>query len=64
MVTDISVEVVNPMALIKAVADGKLPIHFVSFGMGEIKKYVKVTGVTSLPGCRIEQIARTSTRVA
>ena len=64
MVTDISVEVVNPMALIKAVADGKLPIHFVSFGMGEIKKYVKATGVTSLPGVRIEQIARTSTRVA
>ena len=64
MVTDISIEVVNPMALIKAIAEGKLPVHFVSFALGEIKKYVKVTGATSLPGVRIEKIARTQTRVA
>ena len=64
MVTDISIEVVNPMALIKAIGEGKLPAHFVTFAMGEIKKYVKVTGATSLPGVRIEKIARTQTRVA
>ena len=64
MVTDIAVEVVNPMALIKAIGEGKLPAHFVTFAMGEIKKYVKATGVTSLPGVRIEKIARTQTRVA
>ena len=64
MVTDISVEVIDPMALIRAIGEGKLPAHFVTFAMGEIKKYVKVTGATSLPGVRIEKIARTSTRVA
>ena len=64
MVTDISVEVIDPMALIRAIGEGKLPAHFVTFAMGEIKKYVKVTGATSLPGVRIEKIARTQTRVA
>ena len=64
MVTDISIEVVNPMALIKAIAEGKLPVHFVSFALGEIKKYAKATGAKELPGCRINQIARTQTRVA
>ena len=64
MVTDIAVEVVNPMALIRAIGEGKLPAHFVSFAVGEIKKYVKATGATEIPGVRIEQIARTQTRVA
>lgn len=64
VVTDISIEVVNPMALIKAIAEGKLPAHFVTFATGEIKKYAKATGAKELPGCRINQIARTSTRVA
>ena len=64
VVTDIAVEVVSPMALIRAIGEGKLPAHFVSFAVGEIKKYVKATGATELPGVRITTVARTSTRVA
>ena len=64
VVTDIAVEVVSPMALIRAIADGKLPVHLVSFQMGELKKYAKVTGAKELPGVRITSVARTSTRVA
>ena len=63
MVTDIAVEVVSPMALIRAIADGKLPAHLIAFQMGELKKYVKVTGAKELPGVRITTVARTSTRV-
>lgn len=64
VVTDIAVEVVSPMALIRAIADGKLPTHLVAFQMGELKKYAKVTGAKELPGVRITTVARTSTRVA
>ena len=64
VVTDIAVEVVSPMALIRAIAAGKLPAHLVSVQMGELKKYAKVTGAKELPGVRITTVARTSTRVA
>lgn len=64
VVTDITVEVVSPMVLIRAIADGKLPAHLVEFRMGELKKYAKATGAKELPGVRITTVARTSTRVA
>ena len=62
---DIKIEVTDPIALLKAVVNGKLNLDInklVNFKVGVIKSYAKATGTKAIPGVKIIPIKRQLTR--
>ena len=56
MVENYEVEIVDWMAVIKAVAAGKLPRNLVSINLGEAKRLANAAkGAIDLPGFKIER---------
>ena len=60
---DVRVEVVDKVRVIEAVAKRELPATLLTVDMGNAKRYVKVSGVTEMPGFRITETAVVSGRV-
>jgi hypothetical protein len=60
--TDIIVELVDKMAVLTAVFDGKLPDTLVEVNVGAAKRYAKASGLKSMPGFRITETAVISGR--
>lgn len=56
--SDYSVEIVNPMELLKAITSGLILINvdkLITFKIGCLKDYIKLTGATLIPGCKVEK---------
>lgn len=51
---DIELRVIDPMAILKAVIDGKLPPTMVTINEGKLKTYAKNLELTEIPGCSIK----------
>jgi hypothetical protein len=61
-VNDISLEVDNPIEILKLVVEGKLPADVVNINTTKLKRIVKEMKWTKLPGCRISETMRQSIR--
>jgi len=63
--SSIKVEIISPIAVIKQVAQGKLPLPLIKFDLGALKRYVKANGLedTTIPGVRITKDAIVSGRL-
>lgn len=59
---DIRVTVTDPMAIVKAVASGTLPIGVVSINESKLKAAIKLQGISQLYGCTIEEIVNAQFR--
>lgn len=54
-------EVVNPMQLVKAVADGRIPIGVIDFNVKAIEKLL-AAGMTKIPGVQFHEVRSVRTR--
>lgn len=60
--TDINVTVTDPLKILKAVTDGRLPIGIITISESKLKQAVKLAGINSLDGAVIEQVVNAQFR--
>jgi colicin import membrane protein len=61
---DISVKITDPLQVIKAVAEGRLPIGIININETKLKQAVKLAGITQMAGCVIEEVITAQFRSA
>ena len=60
--TDIKVEIVDPLAFIKGVASGVIPLTCVDIKPNKVKSWIKAADIKKVDGCRISETASVSVR--
>lgn len=59
---DIEITIVDILALVKAIADGKAPISIVDISASKLKAFVKLQQLKQLDGCEIREVVTAAFR--
>ena len=62
MIEDIEVEITDVKLFLAEVVAGRIPVHLVEIKTGEVKRYIKSVRPSIIPGVKIVQTARVSSR--
>jgi hypothetical protein len=59
---DIKVSVTDPLKILKAILDDRLPVGVVTINDAKLKQAIKLAGINHLDGCLIEQVVNAQFR--
>ena len=60
--TSVEVEVIDAKLVLGAVIDGTLPMSVVTIRQAKIQQFVKLQGLTEVPGCKLTEVVNASFR--